>query len=239
MRREQEQRERRSRLLVMGAAVAAGVLVIGLAVWQLLERDRRGDTALPDIGLPSAEAGCGEPVVEIPEGTEVSGVTGVHAVGEVPLTYRFSPPAFGRHWEVYLGPAQVREFWETGERPPVERLVHSLEHGWTILWYDDEVAADEEQLEQLQAVADHFAGAAADEQKLMVAPFSAEDEDTVGEPFPAGQHLALTHWSVAGNAAVAGGQQGVWQYCEQVSGEAVATFTDTYTWADAPEPGAY
>ena len=57
-----------------------------------------------------------------------------------PVSYQTTPPSFGPHNPV---PAdQGNHFFTADDRPPVEVLVHNLEHGWTIVWYDETVAAD-------------------------------------------------------------------------------------------------
>ena len=59
-------------------------------------------------------------------------------------------------------------------------------------------------------------------------------------PFPDGQHIAFTHWSVGGTTNAAAGsdkQVGVWQYCSSVSGAALQTYMDDYPFSDSPEPG--
>ncbi len=75
--------------------------------------------------------------------------------------------------------------------------MHSLEHGYTILWYDETIAEDDEQLDQLEEIADTFSGSALQD-KFMAAPWTAEDAKDRGSDFPDGTHLALTHWSMGG-----------------------------------------
>ena len=72
-------------------------------------------------------------------------------------------------------------------------------------------------------------------QRLDTLTWTADD----GKPFPSGQHVVFTHWSVGGtdNAASGGAQQvGVWQYCSSVSGAALKTFMLDYPFSDSPEP---
>ena len=47
-----------------------------------------------------------------------------------------------------------------------------------------------------------------------------------GKAFPDGQHIAFTHWSIGGadQDPAGDGQVGVWQYCSDVSGDALNTF---------------
>ena len=48
----------------------------------------------------------------------------------------------------------------------------------------------------------------------------------------------MTHWSVGGEDAGEGAQVGVWQYCSEVSGEALEDFMLEYPYTDSPEPNA-
>jgi hypothetical protein len=230
MRREQQSKERRKTFLMIGAAVLVGAIIIGTAVWQLLREQAADGRDLALIGVPVAEAGCQEP--------ETKGAAGAadHRPSGEAIPYEDTPPAFGPHWGDYLQPTEVRRFYDGDDRPPVERLVHSLEHGWTILWYDETIAEDDAALDDLRSIAGKFPDIEDPEQKILIAPWTAEDG---GEGFPGDAHLALTHWSMGGTNGNAEGQRGVWTYCSQPSGEAVADFMSDYPSSDSPEPGAF
>ena len=50
-----------------------------------------------------------------------------------------APPAFGSHWNEpgqALAPIS-RKLYTAKDRPELEALVHNLEHGYTMLWYDE------------------------------------------------------------------------------------------------------
>ena len=136
LRKEQQRKERRQGFLVVGAAVLVGAIIIGFAAWQLLKANQKESRDLAQIGVSETAAKC-EPVVEKkPEGQQVSGSDGNHVETGTKITYPTSPPSFGQHWPNYLQGAELRSFYTTDDRPEVQRLVHSLEHGYTILWYD-------------------------------------------------------------------------------------------------------
>ena len=101
--------------------------------------------------------------------------------------------------------------------------MHSLEHGYTVIWYDGSLASGDPEVE-LKAISGKFQP----EDRVIVAPWMPSD----GDAFPDGAHIALTHWT--GPKA----QRGVWEYCRGVSGEAVAEFVKDYPLTDAPEPRA-
>ena len=59
-----------------------------------------------------------------------------HKPEGTPITYPDAPPAFGPHYPV-TAPFE-RKFYTTSDRPQIEYVVHNLEHGYTLLWYDDD-----------------------------------------------------------------------------------------------------
>lgn len=94
-------------------------------------------------------------------------------------------PAFGDHaprWEV-----RAESFWDVADRPEVDVLVHNLEHGYTILWYDQTVVDDEQALTRVQQIADRYAtlGRSPDPATaLIAAPWIVAD----GPSFPDDRH---------------------------------------------------
>ena len=75
--------------------------------------------------------------------------------------------------------------------------MHNLEHGYTILWYDETIADDDAtRWTSCGAIADKLAGTSNLRTKFKAVPWTSEDED--GKKFPEGQHVAFTHWSVGG-----------------------------------------
>jgi hypothetical protein len=198
-------------------------------VWQLLKERESDNRALSLIGVPASDAGCQDVVTKNADGS------GQHRPTGETIPYKDTPPAFGPHWADYLQPNEVRKFY-TDDRPPVERLVHSLEHGWSILWYDDTIAGDATAVDDLRAIAAKFPDIQDPDQKIIVAPWTADDG---GGAFPDDAHLAFTHWSMGGTNGNPSGQRGIWEYCSKVSGEAVADFMSDYPSSDAPEAGAF
>ena len=225
MRREQKRKERRRSLLVLGSAVAVGAIIIGYAVWATLQENKRGEADLASLGVPAAEAGCQDVVTRPADGNNDHRPEGER------ILYEQAPPATGPHWGQFLQGPEIRKLYTSDDRPPVEQLVHSLEHGHTILWYDETVADDDAAMSELRAIARKFPSSTDPRDKFIAAPWTEDD----GEPFPDDAHVALTHWSV-GEAKDVEDQRGVWQYCSQVSGEAVEEFMGDYPYSDSPEP---
>jgi len=228
MRREQERAEKKRTLAIIGACSVVGLAIIGAGLYPVLKESRAASGDLATIGAPVAKAGC-QDITTAP----ATGSADHKPEGEK-IFYEDAPPAFGPH---YGTPAPMsRKFYTTDDRPQLEYLVHNLEHGYNILWYDETVADNEDLLDQVEAITTKFPGTTDLDNKFIATPWTAED----GKPFPDGTHVALTHWSVGGTEG--GGdpanQEGIWQYCEKPSGEAVASFVEDYPYTDSPEPDA-
>lgn len=222
LRAQQARQERRRSLVILGACV---VVVIGLLSAALIpfiqdqrEEDRVKALGVAKIGVSESAAGCDDILKRDADGN------GNHQPVGTKIAYEFGPPAFGPHWGNFLQGAEIRNFWTPEDRPELERVVHSLEHGHTFLWYDAALAKDSADYQTLQNLADKFS----DDPYFNIVPWKAED----GKAFPAGKKFALAHWTGPKN------QEGVWQYCSRPSGQVVEKFVDTYTPANSPEPGA-
>ncbi|WOI45580.1 DUF3105 domain-containing protein [Acidovorax sp. BLS4] len=83
-----------------------------------------------------------------------------HVPVGTPVDYADAPPAFGAHWnEAGVAPAPfAKKFYTDQDRPELEALVHNLEHGYTILWYDSTIAGDKTAMDEIEAIADKFSG---------------------------------------------------------------------------------
>ncbi|WP_370249270.1 DUF3105 domain-containing protein [Nocardioides sp.] len=239
--KKQRSGEKRRGNLVIGLAVliALGLIAIPVAprILGKVELDKYADTPLTEIGAPASAC-------RAPEEKPGSGVAN-HVDEGVPVTYDIAPPAYGPHWNVFnVAPAPfVDKFYEAADRPPLEALVHNLEHGYTILWYDETIADDVTALAQVKAIASKFdldnATNADYRNKFIAAPWTDDDEN--GADFPDGTHIAFTHWSKSDDPKITteDGQVadsiGIWQYCTDVSGAALAQFMQDYPYTDAPE----
>ncbi len=221
MRKEQQSKERRRTLLVIGIVAIIGIGIIAVAAVPLLKQSKASAKDLSAIGVASSAAACQDVVKKTASGNNQ------HVPDGQTIPYTDAPPAFGPH---YAQPEPMqRHFFTADDRPKVEVLVHNEEHGFTILWYDETLAADGTAMTDLKAIAKKFPATSGLDDKFLVVPWLKAD----GEAFPGGAHLALTHWTGGGGDAKK--QQGVWQYCGKVSGEAVDTFIKNYPYSDAPE----
>ena len=127
----------------------------------------------------------------------------------------------------------------TKDRPELEALVHNLEHGYTILWYDESIADDADELNVIDGIADKFRSDSDNlRYKFIAAPWTSDDEDESGK-FPDGKHVAFSHWSAGGHGVTDPAKQvGAFQYCSQPSGAALKDFMLEYPYTDSPEPDA-
>ncbi len=231
--KKQRSAEKRRGFAIVGVCVTVALLIVGAAAYKPVtdwwDLRQYNNLDLADVGAkPSV---CQEIDTKTAEGVSD------HVPGGTQVEYQDAPPAYGPHWnEPNLAPAPFDDklYGDNDERPELESLVHNLEHGYTILWYDETVADDGDQMAQIASIAKKFK---VDDDnfrfKFIAAPWTDEDTDEVGTGFPDGQHVAFTHWK--GDAEKS---TGVWQYCSDVSGEALDSFMQEYPYTDSPEPNA-
>ena len=227
IRKKQKGAERRRGFMIVGVCSVIALLMIGAALWQPVmdhfDKKEFEGLALAEIGAPAS-------VCQKPETKPANGQQDHVPVG-TPLVYEDAPPAFGQHYD--QPDSMERKFYRGADRPDLGMLVHNLEHGYTVLWYDETVADDEAAMDQVEAIADKFEGTSNLRMKFKAVPWTEAD----GGSFPEGQHVALTHWSVGGVENAGKNEQvGVWQYCSKPSGEALEQFMEDYPYMDSPEP---
>ncbi len=136
-------------------------------------------------------------------------------------TYASVPPASGPH-----NPTPLARGVYTSP-PPIDRVIHSLEHGAAIVWYSPDTSEPE-----VSKIQDFYADAAHG-QKVIVAPYDYPDQGAAGS-LPGGAQMALVSWHHV-------------ETCTQPSLAAALGFTSTYgipplgsqTYkGDAPEPAS-
>jgi hypothetical protein len=218
IRSQQSKRENRRGMMIVGVCVLVAVLIVGAAAFKPVKDwwDLRAyaSASLSDIG---AKASACQEVTEV--GT--------------PMSYPDAPPAFGQHWNMW--DSMDRKLYTESDRPELGELVHNLEHGFTILWYDETIADDSDQMDVLRGIASKLQGTDNLRDKFKAVPWTSED----GKAFPDGQHVAFTHWSLGGVGETDPSKQvGVWQYCSDISGAALEQFMEDYPYMDSPEPNA-
>ena len=222
MRRQQRAAERRKTILFVSIAAVVGLaLIAAVAIPSYLEsRNDPLKKPLATLGVPAAQAGC-DAVIEDP----ATAGNDHKAEGER-VDYRTVPPSSGPHDGNFE--TAPRPFYTTQDRPSVEKLVHSLEHGHTILWYDSTVQG--EQLEMIEDIAKRARTTDQARNKFIAAPL-----DEARGKLPEGKHIALSHW---GEATEAEQKKAYRQICAAPSGAVVEEFTKAHPFADAPEANA-
>jgi hypothetical protein len=237
IRKKQKGAEKRRGFAIVGVCTVIAVLIVVAAAYRPVKNwwDLRKfkDLNLASIGAPASV--CSDITTKKADGNQDHVPTGTN------VTYSTAPPAFGAHWnEQGVAPAPFnRKFYTDKDRPELEALVHNLEHGYTILWYDQSIADDADQLNVIDGIAQKFRSDSNNlRYKFIAAPWTAQDEKESGK-FPDGMHIAISHWSAGGSGETDTAKQvGVFQYCSQPSGEALKAFMLKYPYTDSPEPDA-
>jgi hypothetical protein len=167
-------------ILVLGVAILAVVLLFGGG----------GNTDPGGIGVRQPDAGG----THIPSGQQGTGYTSV-------------PATSGQHWNDANSPGPWGVY---PSAQPQERMIHNLEHGGIVIWYQPSLVAAEDltaltQFVQQQTTTERF--------KMILVPWSGAD---FGHP------IAVTAWN--------------WLlYLDTADLDAIRTFTDAH-YGKAPEP---
>jgi hypothetical protein len=229
IKKKQKGADKRRGMMIVAVCVVIALLIVGAAAYRPIKNwwDLR---QFNDVDL--ASIGAAADVCE-PEEKKAAEGSNDHRTSGEQVAYENAPPAFGPHWNDADSPAPIKKrFYTDDERPELESLLHNLEHGYTILWYDPTIADDNDMLVQVEGIAKKLDASDSNFRfKFIAAPWTSDDEKEVGK-FPEGQHIALTHWTGGDQS------QGVWQYCSEPSGAALKTFMDDYPYTDSPEPNA-
>ena len=222
IRREQRAAERRRTMLVLGSALLVVVVLVGLVVFAIVDfrRDNPELTAgsVSEVGADVGTASCDDVISEPVEGVKAHVGPGTSQPDKVRVEYSSAPPSFGEHYGSPEYPAS--EFYTPEDSPAVESLVHNLEHGYTVVWYDESLPQD--QRNQLRRIAELASDMDETAGKFVVTAWDA----SYGE-FPEGKAVAISHW---------GSGTGYRQYCGEVSGEMIQQFLEDHPYTDSPEP---
>lgn len=240
IRRKQKRAANRQGTMIVAICVVVALGIIGAAAYKPIkdwvDNQKYKGKSLSDIG---AAASVCQPII-----TRDAGKAQQHVPEGTTVTYDYAPPAYGKHWNVAgVAPAPMEQrFYAESDPIRLEQLVHNLEHGYTILWYDQTAAANSTFMDQIKGIARVLdANDTNNRLSFKAVPWTAADQKQVkqGQPtsFPDGEHIAFTHWTAGGTTGKA---LGVWQYCSAPSGAALDDFMKKYPYTDAPEPiGGY
>lgn len=117
--KEAKRQQQKKNLVTLGIAVVVIALVAALVI-----SDRKA--AEGPVGVAAEEAGCGDK-----EEFEAQGAEHIDE-GTPHEPYNSTPPTSGPHYQI---PSDVG-FFTTAIEP--ESVVHNLEHGMIVIWYDAE-----------------------------------------------------------------------------------------------------
>jgi hypothetical protein len=217
---EAAKQRRRSMVFVVIAAVVGIGLVAAVVIPTYLDnKNDPANKALSSFGVAASAASCS--AVQTTDGTNNDDFR-EHVPDGTIEKYETTPPSFGKHWGSPIYPS--REFYSARDKPQMERLVHNLEHGYTVVWYDSTVKGTQLQALKDLAVSARGSDMAGPGNKFIVSAW----DDAYGE-FPAGKHIGMSHW---------GAQDSHTQLCGKVSGAEVESFMKKFPSTDAPEPNA-
>jgi hypothetical protein len=221
LRREQQARERRKSLLFIVVAVVVGLGIVAAAALPAYLKSRNDPAKKPltSFGVAAAAAGCSDVVTK--DGTNTEALR-THVQDGTVEKYATVPPSYGPHWGSPIFPA--RTFYTARDKPQMEQLVHNLEHGYTILWYDKTITG-----KALTTLKDMAVSASKSDMAGPGNKFIASAWDTDYGTFPTGKHIGMSHW---------GAEASHIQLCGKVSGAAVKDFMTQFPHGDAPEPNA-
>jgi len=231
MQAAQKKGERRRLLVIVGACVAVIAIIAAAVTWAVLGDRSKKEQALSAISGNVAAASCDPITSEAASGSSEHVGPGTDKPALTKITYATVPPSSGQH---FSAPAvDARRVYTVADAPRIETLVHNLEHGYTILWYDRSV--ETEQAASFAALATKVNAMKESANKFLVAPW-----DPAYGAFPAGKKYALSHWGADVDQATGkiSNQQGHRQLCGGLNTTVVEDFVKKFPWSSAPEPGA-
>jgi hypothetical protein len=157
---QQRRASRRSNLVTAGIAVVVVVAVVALV---LSDRSSSPTVSVPD-GVAASAAGCNDVETFAEQGRDHIDVGAEHD------PYNSAPPTSGPHYATPADPG----FYPNPLEP--EQLVHNLEHGQVVIWYDPE--APDSAVDGIQALvedANRRAQRSGFAEPLLAAPFEGLD----------------------------------------------------------------
>ena len=231
MQRQQSARERRTRLQIIAGCLVLLLVLAGVITYAVVDgRSQQPDNAIAKMGVSADAASCSAITNDPASGNGNHVGPGTNSPNVLTVKYATVPPSYGEHFA--QPDLSGRKFFTQADVPHVETLVHNLEHGYTVLWYDPKAPAAK--LTLLKDLADKANQTSWAKDKFLVAPWDAKYG-----AFPAGKSYALSHWAATTKAdGTVASQAGHRQLCGDVSGEVVQQFIQKFPRTDAPEPNA-
>lgn len=173
--------------LAVAAAAAVVVLLIVRASGGSGPLNKEEKALLARATAAAAAAGCGD-VANVaaynPESLDRAhiGAGGGPATMPPLSAYRSQPPTSGPHNSVPLAAGQYPD------PPLIDQVIHSLEHGAVVIWYDPSALSSKELID-LQ----RFFLKSHERAKVIIAPYNYPDQKTGGK-LPADKKMVLVAW---------------------------------------------
>ncbi|MGD7786744.1 DUF3105 domain-containing protein [Propionibacteriaceae bacterium Y1700] len=223
LQQQQKRADRRRKIGLIALCVVLALAVLAWPTFKFVQTSIIQATPRNELGVPAAEAGC------LPEETNPATGNQEHVPDGTVVPYPRLPPDSGPHYNEWTDFSE--KFYSVEDRPPVEKLVHNLEHGYVLIWYKSTLG--EQQRLELQALVNTYSENNPSD-KVKAAPWSEQND---GGAFPEGTNVILTRWVADGNDPTnVAKQKAVRLACGQVSGEVLEQFKAKYPATDSPEP---
>ena len=216
MQKRQKASERKTKVLILIGCVVLVAGIVGVVFYAV--GDARAQQ-LPNLGVSAASASCDPITTDENSGSGEHIGPGTSQPDKTSATYDTVPPSHGQHFA--QPDVSGRDFYTAADRPPLETLVHNLEHGYTVLWYDGSKVKDTDLLKDIADKANKVPEASG--------KFKVVEWDASRGAFPEGKPYALAHWAK---------DAGHRQLCGDLSGQVVVDFIKKYPKDDTQEPGA-
>ncbi len=229
----------RSRNRRIGVALVSIAVLGAVAAAVITRAGSAGDLTAPDdllarAGAAIQQAGCREVEatgfyggVTDPQAPDYQDQSHIGTGNLFPVmpplaSYPSLPPTSGPHNAVPLGAGVY------GDPPPIDQVIHSLEHGAAVIWYDPDSPAD--MVGRIEAFYEGAEGVRAD--RVIVAPFDYPDAGEAGL-LPPGTQMALVAWHRLGSCA----DPNLAAAFDFTSQYAFPTYGDRAYQGEAPEAG--
>jgi hypothetical protein len=222
LKRQQQAQERKKTLLLAAIGIGVAAVLIVPSSLVLMHRNHQKHRDPATVGATAAAAQC--------DAVKIDPATGGqdHVDAQTHVDYATIPPSSGRHFQ-YPADVNERGYYTTKDTPTVEQLVHNLEHGYTIVWYDPKIATEE--LNVLKDIGGLLRNNSAF-RKIIVAPW-----DVTRGAFPADRPIAMSHWGGPSDPTKpTSPENGYREFCGEASGGAIVQFMKDHPATDTPEP---
>lgn len=220
MRAAQKAKDRRTTIIVAVAAGAVVAVLVGLVFVTVRNYRQENPDQVSLLGVEASAASCDEVVTDAATGVNEHVGPGTASPDTTKVEYDTVPPTHGQHFVQPQFPADP--FYTAETRPAMETLVHNLEHGYTVVWYSEDLPT--EQQDELKAISDLARDLDETGGKFIVSAW-----DTAYGELPDDKRVALAHWGL---------ESGKRQLCGAVSGAAIEEFVLDNPYTDSPEPDA-